>query len=284
MEKSCFWCAYYWRNGCVLHRFVPSHNALSARQQHPFIPDQDKNNMFLPSTSLKDECTSHGSLLLHSNCTAFSWDPPQCCSGTVETTKNVNHGTSGVVHQNGSLSDAKAHLDDKPINSHSSQVRWTDHSLEESPQEQVFLEKFFAKKNDLHNHSYIQSFATPKPSGCGPHEQTVGLHRAYEPNASSCCKLPVASLLPNCSAIGSLQDVTERLCSTHKVESLSLVGGLDGHIHQDKAPVEKQPSPTVQPASLQTNKWPSSICHPQPQRPLNGKLQRMCLPSFLYVD
>jgi len=188
------------------------------------------------------------------------------------------------VHQNGSLSDAKAHLDDKPINSHSSQVRWTDHSLEESPQEQVFLEKFFAKKNDLHNHSYIQSFATPKPSGCGPHEQTVGLHRAYEPNASSCCKLPVASLLPNCSAIGSLQDVTERLCSTHKVESLSLVGGLDGHIHQDKAPVEKQPSPTVQPASLQTNKWPSSICHPQPQRPLNGKLQRMCPPSFLYVD
>ncbi len=215
MEKSCFWCAYYWRNGCVLHRFVPSHNALSARQQHPFIPDQDKNNMFLPSTSLKDECTSHGSLLLHSNCTASSWDPPQCCSGTVETTKNVNHGTSGVVHQNGSLSDAKAHLDDKPINSHSSQVRWTDHSLEESPQEQVFLEKFFAKKNDLHNHSYIQSFATPKPSGCGPHEQTVGLHRPYEPNASSCCKLPVASLLPNCSAIGSLQDVTERLCSTH---------------------------------------------------------------------
>ncbi|CAM6079426.1 unnamed protein product [Sphagnum tenellum] len=117
----------------------------------------------------------------------------------------------------------------------------------------------------------MESFETPKPSGCGPREQTVALHRAYEPNASSCCKLPIASLLPNCSVIGSLQDVTERLCSTHKVESLSLVGGLDGHIHQDKAPVEKQPSATVQPASLQTNKWPSSICHPQPQRPLNGE-------------
>jgi hypothetical protein len=49
-----------------------------------------------------------------------------------------------------------------------------------------------------------------------------------------------------------MQDVTERICSTHKVESLSLVGGLDGHIHQDKPPVENQPSPTVQPASLQT--------------------------------
>ncbi|CAM6037427.1 unnamed protein product [Sphagnum compactum] len=71
-------------------RFVLSHNALSAQQQHPFIPDQDKNNMFLPSTSMKDECTSHDSLLLHSNCTASSWDPPQCCGGTVETTKNVN--------------------------------------------------------------------------------------------------------------------------------------------------------------------------------------------------
>ncbi len=61
------------------------------------------------------------------------------------------------------------------------------------------------------------------------------------------------------------QDVTDRLCSTHKVERLSLVGGLDGHIHQDKAQVEKQPSATVQPASLQTNKWSSSICHPQPE-------------------
>ncbi|CAM6003126.1 unnamed protein product, partial [Sphagnum balticum] len=46
-------------------------------------------------------------------------------------------------------------------------------------------------------------------------------------------------------SLGSMQDVTERLCSTHKVESLSLVGGLDGHIHQDKVPVETQPSATV---------------------------------------
>ncbi len=74
---------------------------------------------------------------------------------TVETTKNVSQWTSGVVCQNGSFSDAKAQLDVKPINSHSSQVRWTDRSLEESPQEQVFLEKFFAKRNDLCNHSYM---------------------------------------------------------------------------------------------------------------------------------
>jgi hypothetical protein len=100
---------------------MPSDNAISAQQQHPFIPDQDKNNMSLPSTSMKDECTSHDFLLLHSYCTA-SWDPPQCCSGTVETTKNISQWTSGVVHQNGSFSDAKAQLDDKPINSHSSQV------------------------------------------------------------------------------------------------------------------------------------------------------------------
>jgi hypothetical protein len=133
---------------------MPSDNAISAQQQHPFIPDQDKNNMFLPSTFMKDECTSHDLLLLHSNCTA-SWDPPQCCSGTVETAKNVSQWTSGVVCQNDSFSDAKAQLDDKPINSHSSQVQWTDHSLEESAQEQVFLEKFFAKRNDLHNHSYM---------------------------------------------------------------------------------------------------------------------------------
>jgi len=110
----------------------------------------------------------------------------------------------------------------------------------------------------------------------------MALHRAYERNASSCCKLPIAFLLPNCSAIGSLQDVTERLCSTHKVESLSFVGGLDGHIHQDKAPVENQPSPTVQPASL-TNKQ-VAIFHLPPTHslkdPLNDKLRRMCPPSF----
>jgi hypothetical protein len=72
-----------------------------------------------------------------------------------------------------------------------------------------------------------------------------------------------------------MQDVTERLCSTHKVESLSLVGGLDGHIHQDKVPVETKPSATVQPAS---------ICHPQPQRHLMVNFKECAHPGFLYAD